>query len=264
MLRQLEAVGLALAIGIVVPANAQTSVTLTQDGINHYATVEQDQTSTSSVTVTQTGDSNSVGSPIDLKTGTAAIVGVLQSGTQSSTVNVVQSGDNNSARVEQVGAQSSAADVTQSGSYNTAGVEQYNGYNDAKVTQSGSLNTASVYQDGTGAYSAQSINAAIVQAGENQSASIKQAPIGTTVHAYLFSAAATQDGAYNEATITQTGKDATANIFQTGTGTSSFDTNRAAISQSVYYVQGDATSASLTQTGTRHSASITQRCLSSC
>lgn len=264
MLRHLEAVVITLAIGIAGTAGAQTSVTLTQDGINHYATIEQDQTSTSSVTVTQTGDSNSVGSPMDLKTGTAAVVGVLQSGTQSSTVNVVQSGDNNSARVEQIGAQASAADVTQSGSYNTAGVEQYNGYNNATVTQAGSLNTASVYQDGTGAYSAQSINASIVQTGENQSATIKQAPIGTTVHAYLFSAAATQDGAYNEATITQTGKDATANIFQTGTGTSSFDMNRATISQSVYYVEGASTSASVTQSGTRHTANVTQRCLGSC
>jgi len=219
-------IAVALALATLGSAHAQT-VSVQQDGTNHYASVDQTSSSTgstSTVRVEQSGNANRVGTPA--MGFIPGITGIIQS-VEDSSATVIQEGVENSARVSQTDGIRFGAGIKQSGTANEAAIAQ-SGTSGAKaaVQQGGSANVCmgssctSHSGDAIGSISnvdqrATDAIASIYQFGSDHSASVTQT-LGSGGEATVV-----QDGVSHSATVVQSmdgGSPIITTVRQVGTG----------------------------------------------
>lgn len=261
----------AAVIGFAFSAPAfGDSATITQNGVDNYAAIEQQNADASTALIYQLGNRNQAGSAASGEI--AATQGIRQVNATASRADIYQRGDDNNAMVDQqdvtnvfwsrivqgeaYASNRNAASIQQS-SLTSAFAEIFQDRandNSAAISQTGTSQSGQIVQ-GAWRWSpgwaftgtpANNNNATISQSGERQSSLINQ--LGDWNRA-----ATVQTGSWNDAFIQQEGSFNSATITQFGTGATAGDRNIARITQS-----GSGHNATTNQSGLGNTALINQ------
>jgi hypothetical protein len=267
---KLNLIAAALGLAFALPVLADTTI-VQQFGDNNYANVDQSNSVGATVHVTQVGDHNNVGNPVD------GVAGVTQTNIVGfAFANVAQQGDHNQAWISQndgtnqtatiqqgggglggdasnnyaawnQGGNTQTLTIVQGGSNNTAWGSQGGSNNVATINQRGSWNFAgALHQDGSGG--APNVMS-ITQSGDSSSAwsnvawTLNQSGSGNSMDIE-------QSGGFNNTAqfLSQAGNNNVVTIAQNGTG------NLVQFSSQV----GSNNSVNVSQTGNFHGAGYSQ------